>query len=73
MKADEYGQYPVRTIVVVTDQIGARIQVSITPPSNGLWDPQLIRDAAEIAAHTAHQAMDRINKIRSEKALECPF
>jgi hypothetical protein len=70
---DEYGRYPWRTEVVVTDPLGARIQVSVTAPRNGLWGPQLNRDAAEIAAHAAHQAMARIHKIQDEKAKECPF
>jgi hypothetical protein len=73
MEPDEYGLYPDRTTVVVTDRLGARIQITVTAPRSGLWDPQLIQDAAEIAAHAAHNAMKRINKIRDEKAKECPF
>lgn len=70
---DDMGRFPWRTEVIVTDPLGARVQVVVTAPRSGLWDPQLTRDAAEIAAHSAHQAMDRINKLRDEKAMECPF
>lgn len=70
---DDLGRYPARTEVTVTDPIGACIKVTVTAPRNGLWSPALLRDAAEIAAHAAHQTLDRINKIRTEKESECPF
>lgn len=73
MEQDEYGRYPWRSAVIVSDPIGARVQVTVTAPANGLWTEADRRDAAEIAAHAAHQVLDRINKIRSEKAKECPF
>lgn len=73
MEPNEYGHYPWRSTTTVTDHLGARIQIAITEPRAGLWSAADRRDAAEIAAHLAHKALEDINKNRREKEEECPF
>lgn len=73
MERDEYGHYPWRTAVIVTDPLGARVQVSVTAPISGLWSEADRCDAAEVAARAAHEAMTRINDHRRERAEEVPF